>query len=111
MLHDGSLNFSFSGLKTAVLTYLKKNPVSPDAHELPDLCASFQAAACEVLVKKTEAALLQEGLDRLVVAGGVACNSGLRSAMQAMTERRGIASADAVAGPVRRQRRHAGGGR
>jgi N6-L-threonylcarbamoyladenine synthase len=91
LLHDGSLNFSFSGLKTAVLTYLKKNPVSADARELPDLCASFQTAACEVLVKKTEAALLQEGLDRLVVAGGVACNSGLRSAMQAMTERRGIA--------------------
>lgn len=90
LLHDGSLNFSFSGLKTAVLTYLQKNPLSTDAHELPDLCASFQAAACEVLVKKTEAALLQEGLERLVVAGGVACNSGLRSAMQAMAARRGI---------------------
>lgn len=90
MLHDGSLNFSFSGLKTAVLTYLKKHPLSSDPQELSDLCASFQAAACEVLVKKTEAALLQEGLQRLVVAGGVACNSGLRSAMQAMAERRDI---------------------
>ena len=90
MLHDGSLNFSFSGLKTAVLMYLKKHPLSSDPQELSDLCASFQAAACEVLVKKTEAALLQEGLQRLVVAGGVACNSGLRSAMQAMAERRGI---------------------
>ncbi len=90
LLHDGSLNFSFSGLKTAVLTHLQKHPLSVERHELPDLCASFQAAACEVLVKKTEAALLQEGLERLVVAGGVACNSGLRSAMQAMAARRGI---------------------
>lgn len=90
LLRDGSLNFSFSGLKTAVLTHLQKHPLSVDRHELPDLCASFQAAACEVLVKKTEAALEQEGLERLVVAGGVACNSGLRSAMQAMAARRGI---------------------
>jgi N6-L-threonylcarbamoyladenine synthase len=43
-----------------------------------------------VLIKKTEAALEQEGLERLVVAGGVACNSGLRHGMQAMAARRGI---------------------
>lgn len=90
LLHDGSLNFSFSGLKTAVLTHLQKYPMGSGQHELPDLCASFQAAACEVLVKKTEAALVQEGLERLVVAGGVACNSGLRNAMRSMAERRGI---------------------
>ena len=91
LMHDGSLNFSFSGLKTAVLTHLQKHPLSPDGAELSDLCASFQAAACEVLVKKTGAALEREGLERLVVAGGVACNSGLRAAMQAMAQRRGIA--------------------
>lgn len=90
LMHDGSLNFSFSGLKTAVLTHLQKCPHSVDGSELPDLCASFQAAACDVLVKKTEAALEQEGLERLVVAGGVACNSGLRTAMQAMAQRRDI---------------------
>lgn len=90
LMHDGSLNFSFSGLKTAVLTHLQKHPLSAAGSEVPDLCASFQAAACQVLVKKTEAALEQEGLERLVVAGGVACNSGLRNAMQAMAERRGI---------------------
>lgn len=90
MLHDGTLNFSFSGLKTAVLTHLKKQAYIPEGAELHDLCASFQAAVCDVLVKKTEAALKQEGLQRLVVGGGVACNSGLRNAMQQLSIRRGI---------------------
>lgn len=90
LLHDGTLNFSFSGLKTAVLTHLKKQAHLPSDHELCNLCASFQAAVCDVLIKKTEAALQQEGLQRLMVGGGVACNSGLRQAMQQMAERRGI---------------------
>ncbi len=90
LLHDGTLNFSFSGLKTAVLTHLKKLSTIPSGRELQDLCASFQAAACEVLVKKTEAALQQEGVQRLMVGGGVACNSGLRQAMGRMAERTGI---------------------
>jgi N6-L-threonylcarbamoyladenine synthase len=87
LLHDKTLNFSFSGLKTAVLTHLKKQSHIPEGAELHDLCASFQAAVCEVLVKKTEAALKQEGLQRLVVGGGVACNSGLRHAMQQLATR------------------------
>lgn len=90
LLHDGSLNFSFSGLKTAVLTYLKKQPQLPFGDDLKDLCASFQAAVSDVLVKKTEAALQQEGLQRLVVGGGVACNRGLRAALTRMAEARGI---------------------
>jgi N6-L-threonylcarbamoyladenine synthase len=90
LLHDGSLNFSFSGLKTAVLTHLKKQPEIPEGSALQDLCASFQTAVCEVLVKKTAAALQQEGLQRLVVGGGVACNSGLRVALSRMAENLGI---------------------
>ena len=90
LLHDGSLNFSFSGLKTAVLTHLKKQPALPQGQELNDLCASFQAAVCEVLVKKTVAALQQEGLTRLVVGGGVACNSGLRASLQKMCTERSV---------------------
>lgn len=86
LLHDGSLNFSFSGLKTAVLTYLKKQQSIPRGAELDDLCASFQAAVCEVLSKKTAAALRQTGVKNLVVAGGVACNSGLRCAMQQLVK-------------------------
>lgn len=90
LLHDGSLNFSFSGLKTAVLTHLKKQPALPQGQELNDLCASFQAAVCEVLVKKTVAALQQEGLTRLVVGGGVACNSGLRASLQQACDKLGV---------------------
>jgi len=82
LLHDGSCNFSFSGLKTAVLQHVKKTPFSPDdTSEMKDLCASFQAAVCEVLISKTSAALKATGIRRLVVAGGVACNSGLRKGM------------------------------
>lgn len=90
LVHDGSLNFSFSGLKTAVLTHLKKQSEPPEGPALADLCASFQAAVCDVLVKKTVAALQQEGLERLVIGGGVACNSGLRTAMQEMTNQKGF---------------------
>lgn len=90
LLRDGSCNFSFSGLKTAVLQYVAKNPSSSEGGQLNDLCASFQAAVCEVLVEKTRKALLDTGVTRLVVAGGVACNSGLRSAMGRMAEETGV---------------------
>ncbi len=91
LLHDGSLNFSFSGLKTAVLTHLKKQSHLPEGSELNDVCASFQAAVCDVLIKKTVTAMKQEGLNRLVIGGGVACNSGLRSAAGKMARQMGIA--------------------
>jgi N6-L-threonylcarbamoyladenine synthase len=90
LLHDGTCNFSFSGLKTAVLTWLKKNPDSVVGQPLADLCASFQAAVCDVLVAKTASALEITGIRRLVVAGGVACNSGLRRDMKGLTERVGV---------------------
>lgn len=86
LLHDGSFNFSFSGLKTAVLNHLQKHPEAREKDRLPDLCASFQAAVCDVLVGKTSAALRCTGIDRLVVAGGVACNSGLRRQMKALAD-------------------------
>src|SRR6185369_3017613 len=78
LLHDGTLNFSFSGLKTAVLQQVMKNPVTIPGQAADDLCSSFQEAVCDVLAAKTEAAIRQTGSTRLVVAGGVACNSGLR---------------------------------
>jgi N6-L-threonylcarbamoyladenine synthase len=90
LLHDGSCNFSFSGLKTAVLTYLRKNPLSTEGVLLNDLCASFQAAVCDVLVGKTAAAVAATGVKRLVVAGGVACNSGLRRAMERLAVAQGL---------------------
>lgn len=82
LLHDGSLNFSFSGLKTSVLNHIRRYPAAASPAQLPDLCASFQAAVCQLLVEKAATALERTGCRRLVVAGGVACNSGLRGAMQ-----------------------------
>lgn len=87
MLHSGDLNFSFSGLKTAVLT-ATRSPDFDDAARA-DLAASFQAAAIDVLVAKSLAALKRSGLKQLVVAGGVGANRGLRSALDAAVRRRG----------------------
>lgn len=90
LLRDGTCNFSFSGLKTAVLQYLQKHPVTVPGQEADDLCASFQEAVCHVLAAKTEAAIRQTGAARLVVAGGVACNSGLRSRMKELCGNAGV---------------------
>jgi N6-L-threonylcarbamoyladenine synthase len=81
LLHSGDFDFSFAGLKTAVLTQTKK--IGPAAQteaavERADLAASTQAAIVEVLVKKSMAALKSTGLQRLVVAGGVGANRELR---------------------------------
>ncbi|TLM67228.1 MAG: tRNA (adenosine(37)-N6)-threonylcarbamoyltransferase complex transferase subunit TsaD [Deltaproteobacteria bacterium] len=78
MLHKGGFDFSFSGIKTAVLQEVGPAPDPLPAARLNDLCASFQAAMVEVLTVKTLRAAEAEGLTRIVVAGGVACNRGLR---------------------------------
>ena len=86
LLHSGDLDFSFAGLKTAVLTQAKKL-----GDELParkaDLAASTEAAIVEVLVKKTLAALQKTGLQRVVVAGGVGANRHLRAPLNAACAR------------------------
>jgi N6-L-threonylcarbamoyladenine synthase len=76
------LDFSFSGLKTAVSTFLAQRP-RPEGQALADVCASFQAAVVDVLVRKSRRALRKEGLADLVVCGGVAANRGLRAALAA----------------------------
>ena len=86
-LEEGSLEFSFSGLKTSVLYHLRKigyNPV--DAHDRPlenkllaDLCASFQAAVVDVLVEKAVRAAELNKISQIAVAGGVSANSELRT--------------------------------
>lgn len=73
-LAESDYNFSFSGLKTAVARYLQK---SPQAHR-GDLAASFQEAVVDVLLTKALAACKETGIDRLIIAGGVAANSRLR---------------------------------
>jgi N6-L-threonylcarbamoyladenine synthase len=90
LIHDGTLKFSFSGLKTALMQHVAKHPVSIPGQAASDLCASFQQAVCDVLVFKTRAALEQTGATRLVVAGGVACNSGLRSCMSQLAREQGV---------------------
>ena len=82
MLDDG-LDFSFSGLKTAVAVHLEREGPPASRARLADLCASFQAAVVDVLVAKAVRALQATGRTRLHVAGGVAANRGLRTALSA----------------------------
>jgi len=80
MLQHKGYDFSFSGIKTAVMTQLKRMDSVPEDDVLANLAASFQAAVVEVLHKKTLRAAKAHNLKRIVIAGGVACNSGLRNA-------------------------------
>ncbi|HSU21519.1 MAG TPA: tRNA (adenosine(37)-N6)-threonylcarbamoyltransferase complex transferase subunit TsaD [Variovorax sp.] len=82
LLHSGDLDFSFAGLKTAVLTQARKLGDDLEPRKA-DLAASTQAAIVEVLLKKSLAALDRTGLRRLVVAGGVGANSALRAQLNA----------------------------
>lgn len=85
-LRDGSFNFSFSGLKTAVVTYAKKNPQV----EVADIAASFQAAVVDVLVEKTIAAAMSFGAKSVALAGGVGANSALRTALSEKAHEKGL---------------------
>ena len=88
MIASGDLDFSFSGLKTAVLTRVRALGVL-DEMQRTDLAASFQAALVDVLVSKCLAALDREGLSDLVVAGGVGANRELRSRLAGALQARG----------------------
>ncbi|MEO8249798.1 MAG: tRNA (adenosine(37)-N6)-threonylcarbamoyltransferase complex transferase subunit TsaD [Burkholderiales bacterium] len=88
LLFSGDLDFSFAGLKTAVLTQTKKLGDQLQARAA-DLAASTEAAIVEVLLKKSLAALDQTGLEGLVVAGGVGANRSLRAQLNAACARRG----------------------
>jgi N6-L-threonylcarbamoyladenine synthase len=81
---EGSSNFSFSGLKTAVLKVVKELNISP----LPvaDLAASFQAAVVDVLFQKTMQAAREFGVKEIIVGGGVSANKALREAFLAQKE-------------------------
>ncbi|MEO6775686.1 MAG: tRNA (adenosine(37)-N6)-threonylcarbamoyltransferase complex transferase subunit TsaD [Kofleriaceae bacterium] len=79
-LEQHGLDFSFSGLKTALLHHVRALGV-PEGQAFADLCASYQAAIIEVLVRKTRRAARRLDLHHVQVCGGVAANSGLRAAM------------------------------
>ena len=95
LLHSGRLDFSFSGLKTAVLYAARGIPgpaqlqVTP-ADRVADLAASFQAAAVEVLVEKCRMAVQQQSYHRLCVGGGVAANQHFRKELEKMAARQNI---------------------
>ena len=96
MLHSGDLDFSFSGLKTAVATVARDRGIGEGSNDegdedarRADLAASFQLAAVDVLVAKSMRALQKTGSERLVVAGGVGANRLLRSELHAAADRRG----------------------
>jgi len=81
VLSKKSFDFSFSGLKTAVVNYVKTNPPSPMGYPenlIKDIVSSFQEAVVEVLVKKTLQAAQDQKLKRIVLSGGVAANQRLR---------------------------------
>lgn len=88
MLHSKDLNFSFSGLKTAVLTVVRKQGDEIGQQQKADIARGFVDAMTEVLVAKSMAALKQTGLQRLVVSGGVGANRQLRSALDAAAARK-----------------------
>jgi N6-L-threonylcarbamoyladenine synthase len=94
-LHDERLDFSFSGLKTAVLYALagqsQPRPAPPPpGKQRADLAASFQQAVVDVLVAKSRQALHRTGLNRLAVGGGVAANRRFRNALETMTREEGV---------------------
>ncbi len=90
MLHKPNSDFSFSGLKTAVRQYVDKCQKPIDDKHMADIAASFQAAVVEVLTRKTLRTATDEGLKRIVVAGGVACNSGLRTRFGELSAKHGV---------------------
>lgn len=91
MLHRSGFDFSFSGIKTAVLTQIKKLEAPLEGQLLQDLAAGFQEAVVDVLSQKAFKAAKEYGLSRIVVAGGVACNSGLRERFAEMADNKGMA--------------------
>ena len=81
MLHSKNLDFSFSGLKTAVLTLVKNHPSELNENDKANIARSFVDAIVDVLVAKCQTALKETGLKRLVIAGGVGANTQLREGL------------------------------
>ena len=88
MLHSKDLNFSFSGLKTAVLTVVKQKITNICEQDKANVARAFVDAIVDVLTAKCVTALKQTGLKRLVIAGGVGANSQLREALNAAAQKR-----------------------
>jgi len=87
---DRPYDFSFSGLKSAVLSYVNKEKMQGREIHVPDLCASFQEAIVDVLTEKTIMAAEAHGVRTVVMAGGVSANSRLREVMKQRCEEKGM---------------------
>ena len=87
---DGPYDFSFSGLKSAVLNYLNGCQMKGIEYNQADIAASFQKAVTDVLVANAMHAVEEFHVDKLAIAGGVASNSALRAAMKEACEKRGV---------------------
>jgi N6-L-threonylcarbamoyladenine synthase len=88
--NDGTLDFSFSGLKTSVLNYLNKMEQTGEEINIPDVAASFQKAVVDVLVENTIRAAKMKNINKIALAGGVAANSQLRSEIKSTAQKQGI---------------------
>ena len=89
-LEEGSYDFSFSGLKSAALSYLNSMKMKDEKINIADVAASFQAAVVEVLAEKLIRAAVEHNSKYAVLAGGVAANSKLRQELQCLGSQRGI---------------------
>ncbi|WP_304425770.1 tRNA (adenosine(37)-N6)-threonylcarbamoyltransferase complex transferase subunit TsaD [uncultured Adlercreutzia sp.] len=90
MLHSGDLRFSLSGLKTAVVTYINGEREAGRELNVPDICASFEAAVVDVQVAKARTALRETGAPTFCLGGGVAANPLLRAAYEKMCAEEGV---------------------
>lgn len=88
-MQDGSYDFSFSGLKSSVLNYVNGAKMKGEEINQADIAASFQASVVEVLVEKTMHLAKEKKIDKIALAGGVAANNGLRTAMEEAAKKAG----------------------
>jgi N6-L-threonylcarbamoyladenine synthase len=86
MLHSDTLEFSFSGLKTSFLYFLKKMTDEEKFVNIDFLASSFQEAVFQTLIGKTHKAMKQTGINRLVLGGGVSVNRRLRNLLRALVD-------------------------
>ena len=90
MFKGNGYDFSYSGLKTAVLNYCHNKEQRKEAYSRADVAASFQSAACDVLCERAVRAAIEKGCDTIAVGGGVAANGYLRESLEKMCKAKGI---------------------
>ena len=90
VMKDRSLDFSYSGLKTAVILETRKHSLPLPPSQLSDLAASFQEAAVDMIISRVESALRLKGTNQLVASGGVACNTRLRERLTELSRNLGF---------------------